>query len=193
MLFSSFRYGKEEIETELSSQTTTDTQTTTQIFSIEETIPAETMPVESETKTIYIEKSVPKINTSFKAYMDYRTITNKKSNQWELQQQAITDGQGFRKYNGKYMVALGTYYAPRTGIEVKITLDSGVVFEAIIGDIKDDRHTNSTNQYVPLENGGNLVEFIVDTDAMDNKILRSGNVSKLGLQGSVVKVEVKSE
>ena len=51
------------------------------------------------------------IDNSFKAYMDYKSITNPSSIQYQMQQAAWTDENGFRKYgNDRYMVALGTYY-----------------------------------------------------------------------------------
>jgi hypothetical protein len=142
----------------------------------------ETSPV------VYIEYEVPNQTCgSFKTYMDYRTITNRTSMQWALQQDAYTDEQGFRRYDGKYMIALGTYYSPSVGKEFRITLDSGVVVDAIVGDVKQDIHTDETNRFIPFN--GNIVEFIVDVQAMDALPKKLGDVSVLGLDGSVIKIE----
>jgi hypothetical protein len=125
----------------------------------------------------------------FKTYMDYKKITNQTSKQWYLQQLSYTDEKGFRMFNGRYLVAVGTYYAYEVGKELLITLDSGIIIEAIVGDIKMDKHTDENNQYVPIN--GNIVEFIVDTSVMNKKVQLLGNVSCLGLEGKIKSIEVK--
>ena len=123
----------------------------------------------------------------FKTYMDYRKITDKTSKQWNLQQLATTNEKGFRVFNGRYLVAVGTYYANEVGKELKITLDNGFVFYAIVGDIKMDMHTDANNQYIPIN--GNIVEFIVDTNKLDPMIKKLGDVSNLGFKGKIVRIE----
>ena len=123
----------------------------------------------------------------FKTYMDYRKITDKTSKQWNLQQLATTNEKGFRVFNGRYLVAVGTYYATEVGKELKITLDNGFVFYAIVGDIKMDTHTDANNQYIPIN--GNIVEFIVDTNKLDPMTKKLGDVSNLGFKGKIVRIE----
>lgn len=123
----------------------------------------------------------------FKTYMDYRKIKDKTSKQWNLQQLATTNEKGFRVFNGRYLVAVGSYYATEIGKELKITLDNGFVFYAMVGDIKMDIHTDANNQYVPI-NGG-IVEFIVDIDKLDPITKKLGDVSNLGFEGKIVKIE----
>ena len=123
----------------------------------------------------------------FKTYMDYRTITDKSSKQWLLQQVAYTDENGFRKINGKYLVAVGTYFAQEVGKELRITLEDQTIIEVIVGDIKDDLHTDDTNRFIPIN--GNIVEFIVDTKQMSELALKLGSVSVLGLEGKIIKIE----
>lgn len=123
----------------------------------------------------------------FKTYMDFKKITNKSSKQWALQQLATTNEKGFRVFNGKYLVAVGTYYATEVGKELKITLDNGFVFYAMVGDIKMDIHTDKNNQYVPAN--GNIVEFIVDTNKLDPLTKKLGDVSNLGFEGKIVRIE----
>ena len=43
---------------------------------------------------------LPDVNTEFKTYMDYRTITDTSSAQYDLQQHAYTDSQGIRRVDG---------------------------------------------------------------------------------------------
>ena len=119
----------------------------------------------------------------FKTYMDYRKITNKNSKQWKLQEQAWTEGRGFRKIDEYFLVAVGTFYAKEVGKELLIEFEDGQQIKAIVGDIKQDKHTDPTNRYVPVN--GNIVEFIVDAEKLDPEVIRRGDVSWLGLNGKI--------
>lgn len=150
---------------------------------------------EDETQQ-YISMSLPDYDTSFKAYMDYRCITDKTSKQYELQQKAETDDLGLRKYGDYYLIGLGTYYADSVGEKFRITLENDKVFYAMTGDIKADIHTDKNNMYSSVydSNGtfisANVVEFIVDTKAMDRKAKLSGNVGTYeDFSGNIVKIE----
>lgn len=68
---------------------------------------------------------VPEEESGAKRFMDYRTITDRTTSQWVLQQEAVTDEYGFRRYGGAYMVAMGTYYAQTCGDVFEIVLDPG--------------------------------------------------------------------
>ncbi len=130
-------------------------------------------------------------DSSFKAYMDYRCITDTSSLQYSLQQQAYTDSRGFRRIGDDYCVALGTGITDGCGERFLITLDSGYSFSAIVSDVKADVHTDSTNCYAPRgENSGNVVEFIVDTDNADDYMLTCGTAGCFeDLSGNVVSVQ----
>ncbi len=130
-------------------------------------------------------------DSSFKAYMDYRCITDTGSVQYQLQQQAYTDDRGFRRIGDDYCVALGTGLTSGCGERFLITLDSGCSFTAIVSDVKADVHTDSTNCYAPRGyNAGNIVEFIIDTDQADNDMLCSGSADCFyDLSGNVVSVQ----
>lgn len=123
----------------------------------------------------------------FKTYMDYRKIKNKTSKQWNLQQLATTNEKGFRMFNGKYLVAVGTYYASEVGKELRITLEDGLTFYAMVGDIKMDIHTDANNQYIPIN--GNIIEFIVDVDKLDPQTRKLGNISNSGFEGNIAMIE----
>jgi len=137
------------------------------------------VPMEIPIETL----DIPTCNTEFKTYMDYRCITDKTSAQYELQQFAWTDEDGFRRIGDDYIVAMGTYYAENVGCRFKITLDTDNEITVIIGDIKQDAHTDYFNRYTPIydENGiffsGNVLEFIVDTDVLPKVPRRLGTVS----------------
>lgn len=122
---------------------------------------------------------LPDVDTDFKTYMDYRTITDKASLQYELQQQAYTDSLGIRRIGNDVCVALGTGYAEGCGERFEITLDSGNTFTAVVGDIKADCHTDSTNRYVELwEGSGDMVEFIVETEKLDKSVRLMGSIGE---------------
>lgn len=150
------------------------------------------VPMEIPTETL----DIPTCNTEFKTYMDYRCITDKTSAQYELQQFAWTDEDGFRRIGNDYIVAMGTYYAENVGDRFKITLDTDNEITVIIGDIKQDVHTDYFNQYTPIydENGiffsGNVLEFIVDTDVLPKVPRRLGTVSYFNyLKGNIKSIE----
>lgn len=138
-------------------------------------------------------RSVPKKDTSMKSYMSYKKITNKSSKQYELQQRndVYTDSEGFRKIGDRYIIAIGTYYSETIGDCIRVELSEGGIFEAIVGDIKDNRHTDNKNQKHKVD--GSVIEFIVDTKNMDNLCKKMGNMSyatNANLMGDIVSIEI---
>lgn len=136
-------------------------------------------------------KDVPDVASNFKAYMDYRCITATGSPQYKLQHDgnAITNSEGFRLYNGEYMVAMGSYYSTEIGTRFRITLDSGKQFYAVLGDQKSDAHTDPLHQH----RNGNIVEFIVDQSAIPSICSQMGDMSyapEAELQGKIQSIEV---
>lgn len=134
-----------------------------------------------------VDMELPDVSGEFKGYMDYRTITDKSSKQYLLRRVSYTDDQGFRMINGKYLVAVGKFYATEVGKELRVTLSSGTTIECIVGDIKAEAHTDENMQYVPGTT--NIIEFIVDTRVMPEKHRLAGDVSAMGLAGAVIKIE----
>lgn len=124
-------------------------------------------------------------NNGFKSYMDYKMLTSKTSDQYAMQQDAWTDENGLRRYGDYYMVALGTYYAKSCGETFLITLDSGISFEAITGDIKDDKDTDSLHQH----RNGCIVEFIVETKALSKTCRVMGDISHAGFPGQIESIQ----
>lgn len=112
-------------------------------------------------------------NKGIKTYMSYKAITSPSSTQYAMQQDAWTDENGFRRYGDYYMVALGTFYAKSCGETFLITLDSGISFKVITGDIKADKDTDSLHQH----RNGNIVEFIVDSNVIPRMCRVMGDMS----------------
>lgn len=132
-------------------------------------------------ETVNIEKSDYKIfsvpgNSGFKSYMPYTAITLKNSPQYKLQHQyAYTGNYGIRQVNGRYCIALGTYYSKQIGTEIDLILKNGVVIPCILSDLKADRDTDSGNK-VTLHNGC-VAEFIVDRSSLYRMAKRMGDIS----------------
>ena len=142
------------------------------------------------------EVKVPNCDTSFKAYMDYRCITNKASDQYKLQLSAWTDDMGLRRVDDYYLVAMGTYYSDNIGDKFRITLEGDKTFDVMIGDIKADIHTDKNNMYSPVYNSdgsfksANVIEFIIDKQVISKKVKLWGDVSAYDeFVGNIVKIE----
>lgn len=145
----------------------------------------------------YIPFNVPNIDSSFKAYMDYRKITSKSSDQYKfIQENAWVDDSGFMRCRADegaesdyYLIALGSYYGTEIGTKYRITTDTGNVFYGVLADCKDDKHTNDTNQYTIVGND-NVVEFLVDEKTLDKEVKYHGTADKIeSLSGEILNIE----
>jgi hypothetical protein len=167
----------------------TTTTTTTSTTSNTPVVEVRTVENSKSVYNTYGDLEIPNVDSSQKTYMGYKSITNTSSKQYKLQQSAETDEFGFRRYNGLYMIALGTYYTGNEcGKTFRITLDTGVTFDAITGDVKDNKDTDSLNQH----RNGNIVEFIVDTSAIPDKCKLTGDMSDANdgmFKGKIAKIE----
>lgn len=124
-----------------------------------------------------------------KSYMDWRCITSVSSPQYKLQRKASTASNGIRTVNGRYCVALGSYYTSKIGKYVDLVLSNGQVIKCVIGDQKADRDTNSQNA---IGHDGSAAEFIVTTSALSHKTRQMGDVgyAHRGWTSKVVKVRL---
>lgn len=117
------------------------------------------------------------VRESQKSYMDYRKITLTSSKQYELETNgyAYTGNHGIRMINGRYLCAIGTYYSDDVGRYVDLVLENGTIIPCILGDIKADKDTDSTNRYTVHDHS--VVEFIVDTYSLSSTVIRTGNLN----------------
>ena len=145
----------------------------------------------------YTPMGVPNVNSSFKTWMDWRKVTNRASAQYKfIRRWGWCDAQGFMRCDGErdlgipedyYLIALGSYYGTTIGTKYKITLDTGKVFYGALADCKANIHTNSTNQYAGHKD---VVEFLVDTRALNRTVRRMGNANYYEpLKGKIAKIE----
>lgn len=147
---------------------------------------------DTETKTVPIDdQSLFDIQeTWFKAYMDYRTITDTSSVQYELQQSAWTDEHGLRRMGEDYLVAMGTGWLEEgCGERFVVTLENGETFTVMVGDVKADCDTDPTRRYRSCGGGANVLEFIVDTWYMTSEARTAGSVSVYAeLEGNIAEI-----
>ena len=148
--------------------------------------------IKKEEKFEGISKSVPG-NNSFKSYESYKALTNKKSRQYKLQQVAETNEYGLRIVDGRYCVALGSYYTKSIGQYVDVVMENGAILECILGDAKADIHTDAATHR--QNSNGNVVEFIVDKDSLHSMSKRMGDISYIGeaFKGSIKEIIVYEE
>lgn len=132
------------------------------------------------------QQSKKSLGGAFKSYTDYKCLS-RKSAQWKLQEQAYTDENGLRKIGDAYLVALGSYYGTTLGTKYTVTLANGNVFNIILCDCKQDRHTDSKNQ-VCLSNGS-ILEFYVDASKLPRSVKISGSIGSISFfSGNVVSI-----
>ena len=149
----------------------------------------------------YSDMGVPNVQSWFKTWMDYRTITDKFSPQYDLVNNVnhnwvYTDSEGFLRAIGEtdlgipedyYVIALGSYYGTEITSKYRITTDTGNVFYGILGDQKDDRHTNNTHQYA---GNNDVVEFLVDSNNLNSMVSQMGSANVyMPLNGNISKIE----
>lgn len=114
------------------------------------------------------------VNSGFKSFMSYKAIKKVNSPQYKLQQWSHTDPQGFRIYEGRYCVAVGSGTGAKVGSYVDVILQNGTHIQAVVGDMKGDNHTDASNMYT---SNGCCCEFIVDKDYLIQSVKQSGDCS----------------
>ena len=111
----------------------------------------------------------------FKSYESWKAITAKNTPHYKLQNEyAYTNSDGIRMVDGRYCIALGSYFTTAIGQYVDIVLENGTIIHCILGDQKADIHTDALHIAHP---DGSIVEFIVDTDKIPTMARRMGNMS----------------
>ena len=143
---------------------------------IETSISVESTDVEmvAEEEPQWVEMDVPSGN-SFKSYMDCSYITDESSAQYQFKYDYLCSASGIMVVDGRYVVAIGSYYATEIGTRLDLVMENGSVVPCILGDCKADCHTDSTNRQHSVD--GSVVEFIISTDNLDEKARQMGDCS----------------
>lgn len=138
---------------------------------------------------------IPDGLTNCYMYMDYRTLTDYSSRQYQLQYDgnAWIDNDGFRRYNTYYMVAMGSVYGD-IGDTLRVWTDEGNVYDVIIGDIKgtDAIYYDYYDSWYHVcgDSRKNVVEFIVQTEYLPSEVILHGDCGVLeNIGGNVVRIE----
>lgn len=150
-----------------------------------------------------IKERVPVGMTNMIRYMDYRKL-NKASTQYKLQQECETGiAEGIRLYtsgeNTYYCAALGSAYGRDLGDTWEVTLKNGTQFKIILAEYKDDGSTDffgHPDKNYDGESCTNVIEFVVDTDAIPERVSQTGTFTGLewygglnGEGGNIVRME----
>lgn len=143
---------------------------------------------EPETEIVYKEYSIK--SNGYKSYMDYRTITNKSSEQYKLKEFAYIGNYGICQINNRYLIAVGTGVNAGIGTYVDLFLENGTYIPCVVGDIKDDRHTLKDN--ITTARNGCVSEFIVDRNVLTRLVKAMGDMSycEEGWESPVVTIKV---
>ena len=142
----------------------------------------------SKKKVKYVDMDTPS-NNSFKSYMSYKCITNRSSKQYKFQQECYTGYYGIRMKDGRYCIAVGSYYTTKIGKKIDLVMENGAIIKCILADCKANAHTDSTNRQNP---NGSIAEFIVDMNSLNRTAKRMGDVSYCSekFKGEIKKIRV---
>ena len=114
--------------------------------------------------------------SGYKSWMDYQMITASGSPQKLLQDEyAYTGTYGIRQINGRYCVAIGSYFTTEIGQYFDLILENGTVIPCILADQKADEDTDDDGIFT-LHNGC-ATEFIIDFDCLNYAAKRDGDIS----------------
>ncbi len=142
-------------------------------------------------------------NSSFYAFMSYKRITARASNQYVLNysDRAYTDSNGLRRLSDQkgvqrsddpYIVAIGTAHNAPVGTKFQATI-GGITRNYVVGDIKADQHTDATNTYTVHSGKHCVIEYIVDGDALGADAWASGNIGSIpGFSGDITHMNFPS-
>lgn len=144
--------------------------------------------------TIYeLDESIPTKGTDWYTYMDLDAITDQNSEQYNRKSRYWLDESGIWCSNNDYVVAMGNGFG-KIGERYMITTDRGNRFSVVIGDHKSDIDTDLHNHYsLTYVNGEpkfNVIEFIVDTDTLNEDVKESGNIGDYYfITGNITNIE----
>lgn len=121
----------------------------------------------------------PCSTNSQKTYMDYRTITDKTSDQYNFIKENMEVRKGYLMDSQGYIgVALGSWFG-EIGQRLVFTLEDGKEIYVVKVDEKDDRHTVNGCQHSV---DGSVIEFVIDKEHFalgDNGYINNGNFNNV--------------
>lgn len=116
-------------------------------------------------------KSVPDQNGFF-SYMDADCITSVGTDQHEMKSKYRLDSSGIWTYDGRWCIAVGSYYTTQVGQYIDIVLKNSTTITGILADCKSDKDTDSTRRQ---NANGSIVEFVVNESSLSSEVKRNGS------------------
>ena len=116
-------------------------------------------------------KSVPSQNGFF-SYMDADFITSEYTDQYKMKEGYQLDSSGIWTYDGRWCIAVGSYYTKNVGQYIDVVLENGTIITGILADCKSDKDTDSTRRQNP---NGSIVEFVVNESSLSSDVKKHGN------------------
>lgn len=151
--------------------------------------------------------NLSKDSGEFKSFMDYRAITDPTSRQYNLLQSPniVTNNQGLRCYQldgySYPLIAVGSGITTEVGQRLNVFIQSDqnqeYILQAIVGDLKDNDHTDPTNTYHIVDNS--VIEFLVDTKQLKQAeplAATMGDLSYINtgqFNGAISKIEILNQ
>ena len=93
----------------------------------------------------------------------------------EINRLASPDQDGFMMLDDRYLIAVGSRFDTEPGQYMDLVLENGVVIPCIMGDLKADQDTDSTNTFT--YHSRCCSEFIIDKNTIRSDIYKRGNAS----------------
>lgn len=128
------------------------------------------------------------IDTNTFRCMDFRTITDTESWQYEIQKLSRTNSNGFRiyDYGGKtyYTVALATAYGIDLGNAYEVELENGTIFNIVHAEYKHDIRYPREDDYgdpdvnYDEENTISVIEFVYDWMSAPQRLIDDGEANR---------------
>ena len=128
------------------------------------------------------------IDTNTFRCMDYRTITDRESWQYEIQKLSTTNENGLRVYNygGKnyYTVALATAYGIDLGNAYEVELENGTIFYIVHAEYKHDIRYPRKDDFGDAdknydeENTISVIEFVYDWMSAPQRLIDDGEANR---------------
>ena len=130
-------------------------------------------PKVNKTNTAYIECEANGI--SIKPYREYTALAaSNMSNTIKLQQQCDTTKQGLRKYENRYIIALGSGYTHQIGQYVDLELANGTIIPCMVGDWILDKYSTDNHKAGWY---GETAKFLVDETRINPESKANNNMS----------------
>lgn len=126
------------------------------------------------------------LNAYNKPFEDYRAITDKSSQAYQLVATLNIGEHGLLYTSDGYIaIALSGQYGG-IGTKYQVTLSSGMVINVIIADIKSQSHlTNNCT-----DSNGAMIEFVTDSSQLPSEVWQTGSLDCM-FKGTITKLERK--